>query len=410
MKRILTEQSGKQTLRGRARRAACIFLVFQALAISVAAGSMFFAASEKNVFGLMNPAVAGCPDLSDNYPIDTCVRAAGATDIEVGTVATFYFETYVESGIFFSSDSYTVTTFNPALAKVSTNPNGPFTDTVTIPLTRSAAGYARSPNIYVKGIAAGANTLWAYTTINNDGNTLNINIRSAPAPGSAASSLFSYISELPVGWTSNIKIKVTNGTPNTNDIFHVGTTNASAFLYAATPTGAFSAALDVPIRIGADGTGETAYFFVKGLTAGNGLAPVPQITACGAALPCIAPFSMRVFNVASVRFETYANSSMSSPNVALDNNPSAQGGGLRIYPENKTPLETPADSLRRQYVTVVARLGEALAGKIIRFRVFDVDDPSTDDPALDPNGADGRDNRSGNYYFYDSGTDTSRSR
>lgn len=77
------------------------------------------------------PFDAPCPDLNpnDGWSTHTCLRAVNSTNIQVGSIGAFYFETYVETGaFFFYNDNYTVTTFDTAKAKVSLNPNGPFTN------------------------------------------------------------------------------------------------------------------------------------------------------------------------------------------------------------------------------------------------------------------------------------------
>jgi hypothetical protein len=71
----------------------------------------------------------------------------------------------------------------------------------------------------------------------------------------------------------------------------------------------------------------------------------------------------------------------------LDVNPNA-GGGMRIFPCQQTPT----DAIDRRKVKVRA-LTSFPAGTIIYFRSFDVDDPSSDEAPVDPNGASGGDNR-----------------
>lgn len=390
-------------------------MICQIFTLSASAGDIFgLNEHENSALGYLNPpvstnsSVTTCPvyDPFDNTNIYTCVRAVGPTDIQIGVAGAFYFETYVESGVFFFNDSYTVTTFAPVGAKVSANGSS-FSDAITIPITRNAIGYARSPNFYVKGTIVGSNAVWAYSSFNNNGNYLPLNITSAapppppppPPPLPVSSSLVSYSSDLAVGWTSNLKVKVVGATPNSNDLIQVTTSNTSKMKFSLSASGPFSNAISVPLQIGSDGGGETVYFFVKGMS-DSGESVVPKITACGSTLPCIPPYSMRVFNVNSVELHTYSDNSLSSPNIPLDNNPNT-GGGLRIYPEKKTPGDN-ADIVKRQYVTVVAKLRTPLSGKKIRFKVFDIDDPSSDDPIVDPNGSVGNDNRSNSYFFTDS--------
>jgi hypothetical protein len=70
----------------------------------------------------------------------------------------------------------------------------------------------------------------------------------------------------------------------------------------------------------------------------------------------------------------------------LDVNPNA-GGGTRIFPDRQTPTGTVMTRVRASATT---QLG---ANKTVYFRAFDLDDPSTDATAVDPNGASAGDNR-----------------
>ncbi|MFN2455863.1 MAG: hypothetical protein ABR577_16765 [Pyrinomonadaceae bacterium] len=73
----------------------------------------------------------------------------------------------------------------------------------------------------------------------------------------------------------------------------------------------------------------------------------------------------------------------------LDANPNA-GGGRRIYPEKRTA----SDMTNRRRVRVRANTSFG-ANQAIYFRSFDLDDPSTDAPPVDPNSSLGDDNRGG---------------
>lgn len=88
-----------------------------------------------------------------------------------------------------------------------------------------------------------------------------------------------------------------------------------------------------------------------------------------------------VFNVAQVVFEP--------ENSPLDNNPNA-GGGLRVFPERMSPVETDF----RESVFVTATVFPAAPGVEVNFRLFDPDDPSSNAAPVDPNGAAGNDNLS----------------
>jgi hypothetical protein len=395
----------KQTLIAFVAVLAAFLMGSQISTLSTSAGGFTLDASESPAMGFSNPEVAATPmqancpvfDPFDNTTVYTCVRTYGSTDIEVGDVETFYFETYSD-GFFYTNDSYTVTTLNTTVAKVSLSPSGSFTNSLTIPITRNAIGYAKSPNIYVKGFVEGSTSLWAYTVQHNNGNTLGITVSSPPPP---SSELQSSASEIPVGWKQNMRINVQNA-PNVNDTFRVTADIASMMLFSLSPSGPYSTYIDVPVSTNSDGNGATQYFYVKALQRTAGMASLPKITACANTLPCITSFSVKITNIVSVTLNRYFNAaSMSSENLALDNNPNT-GGGLRIFPEKKTPNDN-ADALERRYVEVTAELSEDLANRQIEFKVYDVDDPSSNDSEIDPNGSSGHDNRSLNYYFVESG-------
>jgi hypothetical protein len=193
---------------------------------------------------------------------------------------------------------------------------------------------------------------------------------------------------LAVGSVHMLQIEVTHGPPSVSDTYHVTTTLASALLFSSSPNGPFTASLDVPIQLHADGGELTNGFFVKGTTASYGSnAPqaVANIVACAGTLPCVTPKPVHVVNVSYAYLTTY-----SSTNVPIGNDPMVSGG-KRIFVGKKTPADTLAQERRK--VRVRAQLSEPLAGVHVEFRLFDVDDPTTDDPELDPNGSSGGDNR-----------------
>ncbi len=68
--------------------------------------------------------------------------------------------------------------------------------------------------------------------------------------------------------------------------------------------------------------------------------------------------------------------------LPLDVNPATNpGGGVRIFPDKKTPAET----VDRRKIKVKAQYSQATAGVRIYFRNFDVDDPSADVAPIDAN-------------------------
>lgn len=89
--------------------------------------------------------------------------------------------------------------------------------------------------------------------------------------------------------------------------------------------------------------------------------------------------TVKIVKVASVQLEAI--------NSPLSNNPGA-GGGQRIFADQ----DSPADTSERRTVRVKATITPAMANVKVFFRVFDLDDPSTD-ADIDSNGATGDDNR-----------------
>lgn len=86
-------------------------------------------------------------------------------------------------------------------------------------------------------------------------------------------------------------------------------------------------------------------------------------------------------NVTGVTFQTIALN-----NLPIDANPNI-GGGLRLFPDDNTPME----NANRQMIQVTAGISEPVAGRMVYFRNFDIDDPS-DDTIIDPMGNAGNDN------------------
>jgi hypothetical protein len=74
----------------------------------------------------------------------------------------------------------------------------------------------------------------------------------------------------------------------------------------------------------------------------------------------------------------------------LDENPNS-GEGKRIFPGKQTQT----DSTNREKVTIRASITPKLSGKTLFFKVFDIDDPYTNDKPIDTNGSKGGDNRGG---------------
>lgn len=74
-----------------------------------------------------------------------------------------------------------------------------------------------------------------------------------------------------------------------------------------------------------------------------------------------------------------------------------KNGGKRIFSGRITPTDIYGDE--RKKVDIRAKILPTIAGQTVYFKVFDVDDPSTDDSPLDSNGSAGQDNRAGGTSF-----------
>jgi hypothetical protein len=104
----------------------------------------------------------------------------------------------------------------------------------------------------------------------------------------------------------------------------------------------------------------------------------PSITTASTTTPGASPS-----NVVSVDFQL-----IETDDLPIDSNPNT-GNGFRIFPDDKAPN----DPKNRRKIRVKAIYGQAVAGVDIYFEAFDMDDPSSDDPLIDPNEMNGYDNK-----------------
>ncbi|HEX7184636.1 MAG TPA: hypothetical protein VF756_22620 [Thermoanaerobaculia bacterium] len=171
-------------------------------------------------------------------------------------------------------------------------------------------------------------------------------------------------------------IEVHFGPPNSVVAFDVAHSVAGVIGISLSETGPFSQSVMLPVALDGNGNGVSAPIFVQGETVGETV-----LTGCSAQLGCVFnPQTLAVGNVASLLLEAIDN--------PLDNNPNA-GGGQRIFPDKQTA----DDDVDRRQVRVRATLSSPSPDMPIFFRTFDVDDPSSDAIPVDPNGANGNDNR-----------------
>lgn len=169
-------------------------------------------------------------------------------------------------------------------------------------------------------------------------------------------------------------IQVSGHNPGTTLNFQVSSGPTGIVAFSLSQSGPFTDSITVAVTVGSNGSGQSNVFFIKPLQLGQ-----TTYSAC-ANSTCISPVPIRVIGVASVVFEA-----IDSP---LDSNPNA-GGGMRIFPDRLSE----ADAVQRQAVRVRAVLSDPIQNVNVVFQYFDLDDPSSDDPDLDINGATGNDNR-----------------
>ncbi len=170
-------------------------------------------------------------------------------------------------------------------------------------------------------------------------------------------------------------INARSGPPNSVVTFDVTHSVAGVIGISLSQTGPFAPSVMLPVALDGNGNGVSAPLFVQGEMVGETV-----LTGCSPQVGCtFNPQTIAVGNVASLLLEA-----IDSP---LDNNPNA-GGGQRIFPDKQTA----DDTVNRRRVRVRATLSSPSSDVPIFFRLFDVDDPSNSS-AIDPNGADGDDNR-----------------
>ncbi len=90
-----------------------------------------------------------------------------------------------------------------------------------------------------------------------------------------------------------------------------------------------------------------------------------------------------VQNVTSVTFEQ-----IETDDLPISVNPN-EGGGFRIFADDKVPN----DPMNRRKIRVKAKYGQTVAGIDVYFQSYDMDDISSNDPIIDPNGENGFDNK-----------------
>lgn len=104
-----------------------------------------------------------------------------------------------------------------------------------------------------------------------------------------------------------------------------------------------------------------------------------------------------IYTVQTVQWETYPDDVVvpppdpdHGPNLDLD---WVDEGEQRIFPGKKCYGDTTAEAAMRRKVRVKATTTPVVDNRRVYFSWWDIDDPSTDDPPIDPNGSTGDDNK-----------------
>ena len=340
--------------------------------------------------------------LSDNEgPADHVSTASNlANDFEVGQVGSILF--YRINFATPTPIEYCTAITNGSYAQLSLSPTGPFSSGViqNIPFYADSSGpygYGSTPSIYVKGIAPINGLAVSLSCPISIVPVAYINVVPAPqpTPTPTPSGTPMINVEPPNGFEPTLaltaqkghKVTLTGLTPSTGSL-RVSDTSQN-FTFRLSDTTTFSNPLVVPVQADSSGFAEVM-IHVKAIKASGASKPIEfkYTSSQGTSLTRIV--SLTAINVQSVWYERDAGQ------VPIDNNPHI-GGGLRVFPEKKTPTDT---SSGRGTVTVKARVYPAVAGQKVSFRIYDVDDPefvSLHDINgaldVDPNGISGNDNR-----------------
>lgn len=274
-----------------------------------------------------------------------------------------------------------------------------FANSQPVPIHLNASGNGTTEDLFVKGLAvtsATDNPAAALITsvVNNASGQLAI-AAATPRPISVlpATPVVSFgkpDAVLGVGSTDSDFIEVVHGQANLATTITVKSYDPSRLQLSTTSNGSPSGQLVLQIALDSTGAGRTGTFYLRGIDAAN----TGQRSRVGAlylhdgGVVIEGTASYQTVQVSSISLERFVGSS------PLDANPTL-AGGLRVFPEKQSPTDS---NVSYDRIKVVARLNKPIGGVGMNFRVFDMDDPSSDDPALDVNGSEDSDNR-GSYEF-----------
>lgn len=304
---------------------------------------------------------------------------------------------------------------NANYARLSLNVNGPFSASLisNVPYYSDGSGQyglGSTPLIYIYGVApinSLAVTLTCPVTFNT---TYYLNILPAtgptptPTPTQTPEDPHVYIR---IGGATAIgveemlpaRVEVSGGRPNYTGFIRalVSTANVNGtyiphyFGLIVPGTASLQSNVLIPISLDSTGRGSSDQFYVKGIKASANKQPIYARYSDGP----IERSDTEYIDIVNVQSVTVTRD---TGQVPFDTNPNT-GGGLRIYPEKKTPTDT---SFGRNKFTVRAKLSKPLAGVKIDFKIVDPDDPTQEfvvegDPTrltdIDPNLDGDNDNR-----------------
>lgn len=267
-----------------------------------------------------------------------------------------------------------------------------FSPSLSVALQTDANGYGRTQPIFVRGInesSAYTNPPPAIMAWSISGGAIPAMtphaISVTPPPPPAVRFRTSSSRNVGVGTIDQNYVVIYYGQPNTSTSVLVTVNENGDVSIASSPEGPFTDSLQLPIQLDGNGYGRTGDLWVKGLAANvaawNGISAryIHPITIQEATMSS----HYQVTNVVSVTLERLPGTSPLSSNT----NP---GGGLRIFPEKMNAHDV---SLSYDLIKIKAKLSAPIIGVHVDFFSRDVDDPWSDDPLVDANGREGRDNR-----------------
>jgi len=362
-----------------------ILLGFQFFTLATSARN-FYSTAEINVFATPTPKNIAMPAVENS--------AIYEFSVQVGQINTLHW--YREDPFQFPNTvEYCTASTNPSYVQISLYPTGPFSSAiVNVPFPSDAGGFGRTPTIYYKGIAVTNNQVINLSCPYSTPIPALIDVTpiSTPTPTPTATPVEpqvyirivnSDLNKISVGETRQAHIEVRNGKPNYQGNIKVfvssdNSTNPpspSFFGLNSNNSEPPQASIFMPIQLDSSGFGTTALFRIRGLKSSQYSQTIFAKYDDGIKTDTDSEH-LHIFHIEQIWFER------DTGQVPIDNNPHV-GGGLRVFPEKKTPNDM---SFGRNKVLVKVRLSRPLSGVKIAFKIFDVDDPEFVSH-LDPNGA-----------------------